>query len=103
MNFLLHMYELAKKRAAGMEPCKGDVPGPSRPFKQALKGMAVIAEVKYAAPAEGDLGIRRRPAELASEYESMGAAAISCLTEPAYFAGAWRISEYGTPALFPCS
>jgi indole-3-glycerol phosphate synthase len=96
------MYELAKKRAARMEPCEEHAPKPSCSFKQALKGMAVIAEVKYATPAEGDLGIQQRPAELASEYESRGAAAISCLTEPAYFAGSMAyISEIRNACTLP--
>lgn len=87
MNFLLHMYELAKERAGTMDLHEGNPRLSVRPFKQALKGMTVIAEVKYATPAEGDLGMKQRPAELAAEYQSLGAAAISCLTEPAYFAG----------------
>lgn len=49
--------------------------------------MAVIAEVKYAAPAEGMLGRTDPPDAIAREYERLGAAAVSCLTEPECFAG----------------
>ncbi len=89
MDFLGHMRQLAKQRAAGLPA--GDPGFPSRPhlrsFKDALTGMAVIAEVKYATPADGHLGIRTSPSGLAAEYEVLGASAISCLTEPMFFAG----------------
>jgi len=60
-----------------------------RPFGAALRspGMAVIAEVKYATPADGMLGMSDTPDVIAREYERLGAAAVSCLTEPEYFAG----------------
>ncbi len=58
-----------------------------RPFKSVLKDMAVIAEVKYATPKDGLLGITEDPATIAREYERLGASAVSCLTEPEYFAG----------------
>ncbi len=62
-------------------------PFPVRPFKAILKDMAVIAEVKYATPKDGLLGITDDPATIAREYERLGASAISCLTVPEYFAG----------------
>ena len=58
-----------------------------RSFKTALESMAVIAEVKYATPKDGMLGITDDPATIAKDYERLGARAISCLTEPEYFAG----------------
>lgn len=60
---------------------------PVRELRPVLRNMAVIAEVKYATPAEGDLGITLSPSELAAQYESLGAAAVSCLTEPCFFRG----------------
>ena len=43
--------------------------------------------MKYATPRDGLLGITDDPATIAREYERLGAGAISCLTEPEYFAG----------------
>ncbi len=84
MDFLRQMYDASRARQFD-EVADGNYP--LRTFKGALRGMAVIAEVKYATPAEGELGIAEPPAELAKIYEAMGAKAISCLTEPAYFKG----------------
>jgi len=47
----------------------------------------IIAEIKRASPSKGDIGIGLNPAELARTYETGGAAAISVLTERAYFKG----------------
>jgi indole-3-glycerol phosphate synthase len=87
VGFLTHLCELSKKRAEFLERIDNLPAHPIRGFRQVLKDMAIIAEIKYATPAEGDLGIPHNPAHLAREYESLGAAAISCLTEPIYFAG----------------
>jgi len=87
VEFLTHLYELSKERAGFLEEIEKLPALPIRGFKQVLKDMAIIAEVKYATPADGDLGLTHEPAHLAREYEAMGAAAISCLTEPVYFAG----------------
>ena len=59
-------------------------------FRRALadrKRVAVIAEVKRASPSKGMIRNELRPAELAREYSSGGAAAISVLTEEDYFLG----------------
>jgi len=87
VGFLAHMYQLSRQRAAAMDRCRLAVPASTRSMKDALHDMAIIAEVKYATPVEGDLGITKKPSELAAEYEAMGAAAISCLTEPSFFSG----------------
>jgi indole-3-glycerol phosphate synthase len=86
VDFLKQMYQSSLKRAAKM-PSLEDFPLPVRSFKDALMGMAVIAEVKYATPKDGLLGITQDPASLAQSYEKNGARAISCLTEPDFFAG----------------
>ncbi|HEY9160179.1 MAG TPA: indole-3-glycerol-phosphate synthase [Desulfomonilia bacterium] len=90
MDFLKKMYGLSRKRAEALDDILDirDV-FPIRPFGEALikKGMSVIAEVKYATPAEGDLGLMEKPEELALKYERAGASAISCLTEPEFFKG----------------
>jgi indole-3-glycerol phosphate synthase len=90
MDFLKKMYGLSKKRAESLDDILNmhDV-FPIRPFGAALKNkrISIIAEVKYATPAEGSLGLTEKPGELALKYEIAGASAISCLTEPEYFKG----------------
>ncbi len=58
-------------------------------FKDALKNdrLSVICEVKKASPSKGLIREDFRPVEIAKEYESAGANAISCLTEEFYFKG----------------
>lgn len=86
MDFLGKMYRLAKKRAQELPPGKvADFP--LRSFKAVLEDMAVIAEIKYATPADGHLGIKESPEALARMYTDLGARAVSCLTEPCFFAG----------------
>lgn len=62
---------------------------PLRDFSAALAspGLQVIAEIKRRSPSAGDLARRLDPVEQAISYEQGGAAAISVLTEPEYFAG----------------
>jgi indole-3-glycerol phosphate synthase len=51
-------------------------------------GRAVIAEIKRASPSKGELAMEADPVDLARTYEKNGAAAISVLTERAFFHGA---------------
>ena len=63
---------------------------PRRPFGAALRrapAPAVIAECKRASPSEGRLRPDYDLAALARTYEAAGAAALSVLTEPAFFGG----------------
>ena len=87
-DFLEKMYGLSRRRAEELNMPK-DEGLPVRSLGAALvkNGMAVIAEVKYATPADGLLGISDAPDVIARDYERLGAAALSCLTEPEYFAG----------------
>jgi indole-3-glycerol phosphate synthase len=50
-------------------------------------GMNVIAECKRRSPSRGILRTQYDPAQIAAGYERAGAAAISVLTEPAFFDG----------------
>ncbi len=53
----------------------------------AASGIRVIAECKRRSPSKGWLRQPFEPAELARAYEAGGAAAISVVTEPQFFAG----------------
>lgn len=59
------------------------------PFTRALEseGMSFICEVKKASPSKGIIAQDFPYLEIAREYESMGASAISVLTEPKHFLG----------------
>src|SRR4051812_38107245 len=50
-------------------------------------GIRVIAECKRRSPSRGILRVSYDPVAIAREYEQAGAAAISVLTEPAFFDG----------------
>jgi indole-3-glycerol phosphate synthase len=68
--------------------------GPVRDFVAALRnridagGAAVIAEAKRASPSRGVLREPYEPAAIAATYAAHGAAAMSVLTDRAYFRGA---------------
>ena len=72
-----------KEKATAMNPDTGF------PFEQALKkpGISFICEVKKASPSKGIIAEDFPYLEIAKEYETAGASAISCLTEPEYFKG----------------
>ena len=59
------------------------------PFEQALRkpGISLICEVKKASPSKGLIAPQFPYLQIAKEYETAGASAISCLTEPFYFRG----------------
>jgi indole-3-glycerol phosphate synthase len=62
----------------------------SRGFRAALArrgGLHVIAECKRRSPSKGVLRWQYDPAAIAAAYERAGAAAVSVLTEPAFFDG----------------
>lgn len=59
------------------------------PFQEALSGerLGFICEIKKASPSKGVIAEHFPYLEIAAEYESAGADAISVLTEPFYFKG----------------
>jgi indole-3-glycerol phosphate synthase len=63
--------------------------GRDRPFSEALvqPGVSVIAEHKRRSPSAGDIRPGSSVTEVVRAYERGGAAALSVLTEPGYFAG----------------
>ena len=59
-------------------------------LKEALDrkpGTAIVAEIKRASPSKGEFAMHWDPVELAQIYQDNGAAALSVLTETAYFKG----------------
>lgn len=62
---------------------------PMYPFERSLgaSGMSFICECKKASPSKGLIAPDFDPVAIARDYESAGAAAISCLTEPFWFRG----------------
>jgi indole-3-glycerol phosphate synthase len=81
--------EQARVTTRALEEIIGTAP-PSRGFRRRLAqpGRNVIAECKRRSPSRGVLRRNYDPAAIASSYEAAGAAAISVLTEPAFFDGA---------------
>ncbi|MBI5238535.1 MAG: indole-3-glycerol phosphate synthase TrpC [Deltaproteobacteria bacterium] len=94
--------EIVKRRFAGLLRQKGvlslaeikknlDPARPIRDFKKAVSApsddVRIIAEVKKASPSRGVIRDVFNPLGLAKEYEANGAAAVSVLTEEAYFQG----------------
>ena len=83
----LELFESGK-----LEAFKGAIAQRPRPLslKRALDeapGRAIIAEIKRASPSKGELAMDADPVDLARLYEANGAAAISVLTERAFFHG----------------
>jgi indole-3-glycerol phosphate synthase len=62
-------------------------PPPSLAKALSADGLSVVAEVKRRSPSRGDLDMDLDPVTQAGAYATGGAAAISVLTEPDYFAG----------------
>lgn len=80
---------VAREPLASLERRASDAP-PPRGFRRALAedGIRVIAECKRRSPSRGILRADYDPADIARQYSSSGAAAISVLTEPTFFDGA---------------
>jgi len=59
------------------------------PMEEALKkkGLSFICEVKKASPSKGVIAAEFPYLDIAKEYEAVGAAGVSVLTEPKYFQG----------------
>lgn len=81
------------KKAKPLEQVRAEalaLPAPDDfPFEKALGGedISFICEVKKASPSKGIIAKDFPYLDIAKDYESAGASAISCLTEPFYFKG----------------
>lgn len=63
---------------------------PVTPFKQIVQSsnkINIISEIKRASPSKGNINQNVDPVLQAKQYEALGAAAISVLTDPAFFNG----------------
>lgn len=91
--------EIVAARRRDLEVARGRVPEralreaiPSHSplsFEAALQGegLNVIAEVKYRSPSRGPFPCQLEPVEVARQYRTNGAVALSVLTEARYFSG----------------
>jgi indole-3-glycerol phosphate synthase len=97
------------KRSADLRELERKADGHApRGFRRALaskskEGIAVIAELKKASPSKGLIREEFRPAELATELEGAGAAALSVLTDEEFFQGSLRnLQEASAAVAIPC-
>ena len=82
----------AKKAKLSLEDVKSSLKEldlPKSNFKSSIsnKDEAIIAEIKKASPSAGVISENFNPVKKAKEYESVGAAALSILTEEDFFLG----------------
>jgi indole-3-glycerol phosphate synthase len=97
-SMLEQILEATRDRVAQLRPIGGELEEAAQEAPAARDlagallsvGLSVIAEVKRKSPSRGVLSTSLDPIAQASAYESGGAAAISVLTEPDFFAGSSR-------------
>lgn len=89
MSFLEDVLGVKRREVAALASNPPGRPrAPRRPgFAEALRapGLSVIAEIKRRSPSRGDIAPGLDVAETARAYARGGAAAVSCLTERAFF------------------
>ncbi len=90
MNILEQILAVKQKEMESMDPNIGVVePFVTMSLKDALSAseISVIAEIKMKSPSEGDILPNADPVQIAKDYESAGATAISVLTDEQFFGG----------------
>ncbi|MBN4080940.1 indole-3-glycerol-phosphate synthase [Caldithrix abyssi] len=90
MNILDQILDVKREELKGRVPCLVQEKfNHVRSLKEALAGpgIAVIAEIKMKSPSAGDILPNADPVQIAKDYESAGAAAISVLTDEQFFGG----------------
>lgn len=95
-----------RRSMADMKAMAEDSPAPvNLPFERALSrdGMSFICECKKASPSKGVIDDDYRYLDIAEEYETAGADAISVLTEPTRFLGSSEhLREISHAVSVPC-
>ncbi len=94
MNILEKILNVKRQEIQQIEDMEfGEMVGQIRSLKDALSkpGISVIAEIKMKSPSEGEIFPYADPAQIAKDYESAGAAAISVLTDQSFFGGSLDI------------
>jgi len=94
MNILEKILNVKRQEIQQIEDMEfGEMVGQIRSLKDALSkpGISVIAEIKMQSPSEGEIFPYADPAQIAKDYESAGAAAISVLTDQFFFGGSLDI------------
>ena len=96
MNLLDKIIETKKKELAESNIKSIDKePSNTLSLKKFLSmpGVSVIAEIKMKSPSEGDIFLNADPIQIAKDYQSAGAKAISILTDKKYFGGSIEVLE----------
>lgn len=88
-----HTRELVRRRKQRVPEAvlreRASFHAPSLSLADALRGeeLTVLAEIKRSSPSQGPIRRDLDPERIARSYRAHGAAAVSVLTEPAYFSG----------------
>ncbi|MBT3215816.1 MAG: indole-3-glycerol-phosphate synthase [Candidatus Marinimicrobia bacterium] len=94
MNILEQILDVKRQEIDQIQNSKfGERRGQKRSLKDALSkpGISIIAEIKMKSPSEGEILPNADPVQIAKEYESAGASAISVLTDYKFFGGSLDI------------
>ena len=89
MNILDKILDVKRQEVGQIQNTEGDLVEQTRSLKDALSkpGISIIAEIKMKSPSEGEILPNADPIQIAKEYESAGATAISVLTDEQFFGG----------------
>ena len=90
MNILDQILDVKRQEVGQIQNAEfGDLVEQTRSLKDALSKpeISIIAEIKMKSPSEGEIMPNADPVQIAKEYESAGASAISVLTDEQFFGG----------------